>query len=118
MAPSTAAFLRVDLSPADYTHVPQAPRIERRVILARDAANPWQMRGVVGVDAAGGAAGVSNHTWSHVDAPFHRLAAGATLDHIAPAHYLASRTRVVDLTSGGDLSAGASARRETIRGVT
>jgi kynurenine formamidase len=70
------------------------------------------MRGVVGVDGGGRAAGVSNHTWSHVDAPYHRLAAGATLDRIEPAHYLASRTRVVDLTASA-----ASTRRETIHGV-
>jgi kynurenine formamidase len=103
---------RVDLSPAEYAHVPQAPRIERRVILARDDANPWQMRGVVGLDAGGRALGVSNHTWSHVDAPFHRLASGPTLDRIAPAHYLASRTRVVDLTASAS-----PARRETVRGI-
>jgi kynurenine formamidase len=112
--PTTAStpVCRVDLSPAEYAHVPQAPRIERRVILARDEANPWQMRGVLGVDATGRAVGVSNHTWSHVDAPYHRLASGATLDRIAPAHYLASRTRVVDLTASD-----APARRERIRGV-
>jgi kynurenine formamidase len=114
MSPHAAALCRVDLSPVEYTHVPQAPRIERRVILARDGTNPWQMRGVVPIDTGGGvAAGVSNHTWSHVDAPFHRLAHGATLDRIAPAHYLASRTRVVDLTAST-----AAARRETVRGVS
>jgi kynurenine formamidase len=112
MSSHDAPICRVDLSPAEYTHVPQAPRIERRVILARDEANPWQMRGVVGLDASGRALGVSNHTWSHVDAPFHRLARGATLDRIAPAHYLASRTRVVDLTNST-----AAGRRETVRGV-
>ena len=112
MSSHAAPICRVDLSPADYAHVPQAPRIERRIILARDATNPWQMRGVVGLDAGGHALGVSNHTWSHVDAPFHRLAGGATLDRVAPAHYLASRTRVVDLTASA-----AAARRETIRGV-
>jgi kynurenine formamidase len=112
MSSHAVPICRVDLSPAEYAHVPQAPRIERRVILARDAANPWQMRGVVGLDAGGRALGVSNHTWSHVDAPFHRLASGATLDRIAPAHYLASRTRVIDLTASA-----AAARRETIRGV-
>jgi len=112
MASHATPICRVDLSPAEYAHVPQAPRIERRVILARDETNPWQMRGVVGLDAGGRALGVSNHTWSHIDAPFHRLAAGSTLDRIAPAHYLASRTRVVDLTAST-----APARRETIRGV-
>jgi kynurenine formamidase len=113
MSSHDAPICRVDLSPADYAHVPQAPRIERRVILARDETNPWQMRGVLGVDAGGRALGISNHTWSHVDAPFHRVARGATLDRIAPAHYLASRTRVVDLTTSG-----AADRRETIRGVS
>jgi kynurenine formamidase len=111
--PSHAApICRVDLSPVDYVHVPQAPRIERRVILVRDETNPWQMRGVLGVDPGGRALGISNHTWSHVDAPFHRLAHGATLDRIAPAHYLASRTRVVDLTASA-----AAERRETVRGI-
>jgi kynurenine formamidase len=112
MPSHAAAVCRVDLSPAEYTHVPQAPRIARRVLLARDATNPWQMRGVLGTDAVGDPTGVSNHTWSHVDAPFHRLAAGATLDRIRPAHYLASRTRVVDLTASA-----VPGRRETIRGV-
>jgi len=112
MPPRHTPVCRVDLSPAEYAHVPQAPRIERHVILARDAENPWQMRGVLGVDGTGRAVGVSNHTWSHVDAPYHRLAGGATLDRLAPAHYLASRTRVVDLTASA-----ASARRETVRGV-
>jgi kynurenine formamidase len=114
MPSHSAALCRVDLSPVEYTHVPQAPRIERRVILARDHANPWQMRGVVAIDTGGGvAAGVSNHTWSHVDAPFHRLAQGATLDRIPPAHYLASRARVVDLTGST-----AASRRETVDGVS
>jgi kynurenine formamidase len=108
----SAAVCRVDLSPPDYAHVPQAPRIERRVILARDASNPWQMRGVLGIGADGRALGISNHTWSHVDAPFHRLAQGPTLDRLPPAHYLASRTRVVDLSAST-----AVARRETIQGV-
>jgi kynurenine formamidase len=112
MSSHAAPFCRVDLSPPDYAHVPQAPRIARRVILARDETNPWQVRGVVGLDADGRALGISNHTWSHIDAPFHRLASGATLDRIAPAHYLASRTRVVDLTASA-----APARRETVRGV-
>ncbi len=107
-----AAVCRVDLSPPDYAHVPQAPRIERRVILARDAENPWQMRGVLGVDATGRAVGLSNHTWSHMDAPFHRLGHGATLDRIPPAHYLASRTRVVDLSGSN-----ARARREVVLGT-
>ncbi len=47
-----------------------------------------------------------------MDAPFHRLAHGATLDRIAPAHYLASRTRVVDLSSSN-----ARAQREVVRGT-
>lgn len=108
--PSVKLF-RIDLSPADYVHVPQAPRIERRSILARGADNEWQMTGVVGVNEAGECVGVSNHTWSHVDAPHHLLAGGATLDEIDPRRYLASRTRVVDLTKSG------AARRETVDGV-
>jgi kynurenine formamidase len=103
---------RIDLSPADFVHVPQAPRIVRTVILTRDEANPWQMRGVTGVDGRGAPVGLSNHTWSHVDAPFHRLPDGTTLDAIPPPHYLASRARVVDLSSST-----ASARRERIDDV-
>lgn len=105
-------LLRVDLSPADYVHVPQAPRIERRPIFARGADNEWEMSGVVGLDAAGECAGVSNHTWSHLDAPYHLLADGASLDEIDPRHYLASHTRVIDLTNSKY-----SERRETIDGV-
>ena len=105
-------LVRVDLSPADYVHVPQAPRIERRPIFARGRDNEWAMLGVVGLGAAGECAGVSNHTWSHLDAPYHLLADGASLDEIDPRHYLASRTRVVDLTNSK-----ASERRETIDGV-
>jgi len=117
-------LLRVDLSPADYIHVPQAPRIERREIFRREGDNPWQMMGVVGVGADGTCLGLSNHTWSHVDAPFHLLADGATLDQIPPAQYLANRARVVDLTaakprrSAPDTSPGArEGGRETVDGV-
>src|SRR5919198_1301392 len=94
MSSHDSALCRVDLSPVEYTHVPQAPRIERRVILARDGTNPWQMRGIVGVDTGGGvAAGVSNHTWSHVDAPFHRLAPRRTLGRLPPRPELPARAR-------------------------
>lgn len=105
-------LLRIDLSPADYVHVPQAPRIERRTIFARGADNEWEMSGVVGLDEAGACVGLSNHTWSHLDAPYHLLPEGASLDEIEPRHYLASRARVVDLTRSG-----AAARRETVEGV-
>ena len=108
---SSIKLFRIDLSPADYVHVPQAPKIERRSIFARSADNEWEMSGVVGVNDAGECLGVSNHTWSHVDAPHHLLADGASLDEIDPRHYLASRTRVVDLTQSD------AARRETIDGV-
>ncbi|MGH9765235.1 MAG: cyclase family protein [Blastocatellia bacterium] len=91
-------LIRVDLSPSDYVHVPQAPRIERRAIFARDGDNEWEMSGVVGIGAAGECLGISNHTWSHIDAPYHLLADGASLDEIDPRQYLASRARVIDLT--------------------
>jgi kynurenine formamidase len=110
--PAPFQLVRVDLSPADYVHVPQAPRIERRPIFARGGDNEWEMMGVVGIDAAGRCAGLSNHTWSHLDAPYHLLADGASLDEIDPRQYLASRARVVDLTRSG-----ARERRETIEGV-
>ncbi len=105
-------LVRVDLSPADYVHVPQAPKIERRAIFARGGDNEWAMSGVVGLNAAGECVGVSNHTWSHLDAPCHLLADGASLDEIDPRHYLASRTRVIDLTDSN-----VSERRETVDGV-
>ena len=46
---SGSGIVRIDLSPSDYVYVPQAPRIERRPIFARDAENEWEMWGVVGV---------------------------------------------------------------------
>jgi kynurenine formamidase len=108
----SAAFhlIRVDLSPSDYVHVPQAPRIERRPIFARGPENEWEMSGVLAVSEAGESMGISNHTWSHVDAPYHLLADGASLDEIDPRQYLASRARVIDLTKSG-------ARREEVEGV-
>lgn len=108
-------LLRIDLSPSDYTHVPQAPRIERREILRRGGDNPWQMMGVVGLGVDGACLGVSNHTWSHVDAPFHLLGDGASLDQIDPAQYLANRARVVDLKPGS--TSVDPARTETIDGI-
>jgi kynurenine formamidase len=105
-------LIRVDLSPADYVHVPQAPRIERRPILSRGPGNEWQMWGVYGVDQNGHRVGLSNHTWSHLDAPYHLLPDGKSFDRLDPSHYLALRTRVVDL------AASPADRRETIEGVT
>lgn len=105
-------LVRVDLSPPEFVHVPQAPRIERHPILARDASNEWQMWGVTGVSAAGERVGLSNHTWSHLDAPYHLLPGGATFNRLDPRSYLALRTRVVDLTGA------APERRETVDGVT
>ncbi|HXG66805.1 MAG TPA: hypothetical protein VNO70_17010, partial [Blastocatellia bacterium] len=58
-------LFRIDLSPADYVHVPQAPRIARRAIFARGGDNEWEMAGVLGVSEAGEQMGISNHTWSH-----------------------------------------------------
>jgi kynurenine formamidase len=104
-------LVRVDLSPTDYIHVPQAPRIERRPIFSRGPGNEWQMWGVYGVNEAGERVGLSNHTWSHLDAPFHLLPSGASFDRLDPRNYLALRTRVVDL------AASAPERRETIHGV-
>ena len=105
-------LIRIDLSPPDYVHVPQAPRVERQPILSRGPGNEWQMWGVYGVDRSGQRVGLSNHTWSHLDAPFHLLADGKSFDRLDPAHYLALRTRVVDLTS-----APAADRREVVEGV-
>lgn len=105
-----ARLVRIDLSPPDYIHVPQAPRIERRPILSRDSSNEWQMWGVSGVTTSGERVGLSNHTWSHVDAPFHLLPQGATFRQLEPRSYLALRTRVVDLTRS-------AARRETVEGI-
>ena len=70
------------------------------------------MVGVVGLNEAGECVGLSNHTWSHLDAPYHLLPDGMTFDEIDPRHYLSSRTRVVDLTAST-----ADARRETINGI-
>jgi kynurenine formamidase len=105
-------LIRIDLSPPDFIHVPQAPRIERHEILRRDGANEWQMWGVCGLDASGARVGVSNHTWSHLDAPYHLLPDGATFDRLDPRTYLALRTRVVDLTQSDQ------ERREMIETVT
>ena len=105
------ALTRYDLSPADYVHVPQAPRIERPEILRRGGDNEWQMWGVAGRTADGGRTGVSNHTWSHLDAPYHLLGHGSTFERLDPAHYLAADAIVVDLTRT------APERRETVDGV-
>jgi kynurenine formamidase len=104
-------LVRVDLSPTDYIHVPQAPRIERRPIFSRGPGNEWQMWGVYGVNETGERVGLSNHTWSHLDAPFHLLPSGASFDRLDPRNYLALRTRVVDLAHSSP------ERRETVHGV-
>lgn len=91
-------LIRIDLSPPDYIHVPQAPRIERRPILSRGPSNEWHMWGVYGVAESGERVGLSNHTWSHLDAPYHLLPEGASFDRLDRRYYLALRTRVVDLT--------------------
>jgi kynurenine formamidase len=104
-------LIRIDLSPSDYVHVPQAPRIERRPILTRGPDNEWQMAGVYGVNDAGERVGLSNHTWSHLDAPYHLLPEGPTFDRLDPSCYLALSARIVDLTDSDP------ERRETIDGV-
>jgi kynurenine formamidase len=105
------ALTRYDLSPSDYVHVPQAPRIERPEILRRGGDNEWQMWGVAGVTAGGQRTGLSNHTWSHLDAPYHLLGDGTTFERLDPAHYLAADAVVVDLTRTDPQ------RRETVDGV-
>jgi kynurenine formamidase len=104
-------LIRVDLSPSEYVHVPQAPKIVRRPILSRGGENEWEMWGVLGLSDAGEYLGISNHTWSHIDAPYHLLADGASLDQIDPRSYLASRARVVDLTRSDP------ERREAVDGI-
>lgn len=106
------SLIRVDLSPPDFVHVPQAPRIERRAFCTRGGGNEWHMETAGSITASGERFGLSNHTWSHLDAPFHLLAAGATFETLDPRHYLALRARLVDLTHTG------SARRETIEDVS
>lgn len=107
----SSQLVRVDLSPPEYVHVPGAPKIERRAILTRGEGTEWQMSGVVGIGRDGSCLGVSNHTWSHIDAPYHLISDGAYLDEIDPRHYLASWTRVVDLTGS------TPERRETVEAV-
>ena len=102
---------RIDLSPPDFIHVPQAPRIERRTYCTRDGQNEWHMWTAGSVTAAGERFGLSNHTWSHLDAPYHLLEEGPSFERIDPRRYLASRARVVDLTRTP------AARRETVEGV-
>ena len=110
MSDARPRLIRIDLSPPEFIHVPQAPRIERHAILSRAPGNEWHMSGVSGL-REGVRVGVSNHTWSHLDAPYHLLPDGPTLDRIDPRRYLAVRTRVVDLTST------TPERRETIEGI-
>jgi kynurenine formamidase len=105
------ALTRYDLSPSDYVHVPQAPRIERLEILRRGGGNEWQMWGVSGLTASGERTGVSNHTWSHLDAPYHLLGQGPPFERLEPAHYLAADAVVLDLTRTSP------ERRETVDGV-
>ena len=104
-------MIRVDLSPPDFVHVPQAPRIERRTFCTRTAGNEWHMWTAGSVTTGGERFGLSNHTWSHVDAPYHLLEDGLTFERVDPRRYLASRARVVDLTRSP------AARRETIEEV-
>jgi kynurenine formamidase len=106
------ALTRYDLSPPDYVHVPQAPRIERPEILRRGGDNEWQMLGVAGVTRDGQRTGVSNHTWSHLDAPFHLLGEGSTFERLDPRQYLAAEAVIVDLTRTD------SERREIVEGVS
>ena len=106
-------MIRVDLSPADFIHVPQAPRIERRTFCTRAPDNEWHMWTAGSVTRDGERFGLSNHTWSHLDAPFHLLQNGATFEQIDPRRYLALDARVVDLTA-----TVAPERRESVEGVS
>jgi arylformamidase len=103
--------IRADLSPRDYVHVPQAPRIERRTFCTRTPGNEWHMWTAGSITAEGERFGLSNHTWSHLDAPFHLLPDGETFERIDPRRYLALDARVVDLTGSP------ASRRETVEGV-
>lgn len=105
-------MFRVDLSPPDFIHVPQAPRIERRTFCTREPGNPWHMWTAGSVTSAGERFGLSNHTWSHLDAPFHLLQDGLTFERLDPRHYLALDARVVDLTGSGP------ERREIVDGAS
>ena len=104
-------MIRIDLSPPDYVHVPQAPRIERRTFCTRSPENEWHMWTAGSVTADGDRFGLSNHTWSHLDAPFHLLPDGATFERLDPRRYLALDARLVDLTDS------APERRESVEGV-
>jgi len=104
-------MIRIDLSPPDFIHVPQAPRIERRTFCTRTPDNEWHMWTAGSVTAEGERLGLSNHTWSHLDAPFHLLPRGPTFEQLDPRHYLALDARLVDLTSSD------KARRETVNDV-
>ena len=104
-------MIRIDLSPPDFIHVPQAPRIERRTFCTRTPDNEWHMWTAGSVTADGERLGLSNHTWSHLDAPFHLLPQGPTFEQLDPRHYLALDARLVDLTSSD------TGRRETVNGV-
>ena len=104
-------MLRIDLSPPDFIHVPQAPRIERRTFCERNADNQWHMWTAGSVTDSGERLGLSNHTWSHLDAPFHLLADGSPFEQLDPRQYLALDARVVDLSRTDP------ERRETIDGV-
>ena len=104
-------MIRIDLSPPDFIHVPQAPRIERRTFCTRTPDNEWHMWTAGSVTSDGERLGLSNHTWSHLDAPFHLLPQGPTFERLDPRHYLALDARLVDLTGTGP------GRRETVDGV-
>jgi len=104
-------MIRIDLSPPEFVHVPQAPTIERRTFCTRTPDNEWHMWTAGSVTADGERLGLSNHTWSHLDAPFHLLPQGPTFERIDPRHYLALDARLVDLTGTGP------ERRETVGGV-
>ena len=55
---------------------------------------------------------MSNHTWSHLDAPYHLLGDGATFERLDPKHYLARRCRARGSDEHRSRAAGNGRRRE------
>ena len=87
------ALTRYDLSPPDYVHVPQAPRIERPEILRRGGDNEWQMWGVAGVTRDGERTGCPTTPGRTSMRRFTFWATGPTFERLDPRHYSGGRCR-------------------------